>query len=1203
MVFLRRHYTTALILVVWHVLAISAFAQNVRVDISWPSVSSSYPPVLVANVPPNAPIVHVCAHPANQVPCTNYVTTYTSLGVACPNGSQDTPQPQPSACQPTGDNQGNIGFWIPSGTYDLTVCVQNNCGDSPFTITPGGTGGGGQTYTAASPLTLTGNTFGCPSCGTGTGNVSLGPSATQPIVQPVATSFSANNLANIRYVLPSYNWSRNPTGGLVANTPATVTLAPCPLGIFGSDSTTNVYIFGVGTPEVVQMTGGGSCVPGSTGTITFTPLNTHNNGYAIGSASSGIQETITDAATNGTGAVGVLYHVVFPPSNPASTTPYVIRGRVNVPQGYADIDVSGAMIDCEAIWDTCFFTNAANVVFHGIRAFTKTTQSGASITQTSCSANVSTITTTLNPPVGGWVDIQWTDNPHYWGIYQVATSSSSQWTFTDNNCTHGGTPGAGTIATASTPGGNAPEHAFLEDNGFSVTLRDFYYDFSTFAGHNFLNSVIVVDGDQNFLWDNGDIDGGTYCGPDYCGQVLYGPGGPAGTPLGTLSHVSMTINCFGNGVKWLAGQGLVMTGFSVIQGFAQYGLAAGPLRGSSGPTMLDGLYEEVGGCYNPFMIAAGFPTGNLSSISAAGAEQFSAPLYLTKTADGHSPSLQGFEPNFSNAAGGTTNYEYWLVINDGSNASVPLRFGDAQPTSSASYAIGWPRYASQTGSTVTYQVLRTSNTVGQQPTAPFGTATNALTSSPIAQCSAYICTMNDSTTTTLQSYTVATNPALIPELWNFPGTAVLGGGALMYSDSGLPAGSTAAGYVTTLPNQLEVFALNEDQPTPGVAIGASNMSFAAGGQTIGLASGATLMPNSQSITQPLGDQLKGRLNFLGFEQALYPQHLVTLHDSNPYKTIANAAHRPLWDANDVYLGFDSPAGTSAGNAQLSIGAPGAISQYIANTGDNKSWGERLTSAGKFFQTPITDFNNLTVLGNTAGVAFPFTLSGTQVSNVLGSATGWTTNGGSGAACNISGGSAVLAVGSDNKVFCSYTNSTFANSQYIVAQITALGSIDTGIGVRMSNSAETGYFFLCLAASSSVIYKYVAGAPTAITSGGTPCAINDYLLLEISGSSITAMDITQGFTLTGTDSSLTSGYPGLASTNISGGTWANLRAGNLTYSSTQPVTINGMTLSQTAGVPTANCNIGDLDSNSSASSASTVLYVCYPSNTWSAIAVP
>jgi hypothetical protein len=90
---------------------------------------------------PNSPTLTVCHSPANAVPCTNYATTYKGAGIASPNGAQDTPDPNAltSACQSTGDGQGNIGFWAPAGTYDYTVCIGLNC-YGHCTITIGGSG-------------------------------------------------------------------------------------------------------------------------------------------------------------------------------------------------------------------------------------------------------------------------------------------------------------------------------------------------------------------------------------------------------------------------------------------------------------------------------------------------------------------------------------------------------------------------------------------------------------------------------------------------------------------------------------------------------------------------------------------------------------------------------------------------------------------------------------------------------------------------------------------------------------------------------------------------------------------------------------------------------------------------------------------------------------------------------------------------------
>jgi hypothetical protein len=131
-------------------LACSAFGQNVRFTAPFPSVSSSASPFLVANLPPNSPQIAWCHSPANTVPCTNYSQTFQGNGTACPNGAQDTPDPNAltSACQSTGDAQGNVGVWSPAGTYDYTVCIAGTLSCfGPYTVTIGGSGVGGTAIT------------------------------------------------------------------------------------------------------------------------------------------------------------------------------------------------------------------------------------------------------------------------------------------------------------------------------------------------------------------------------------------------------------------------------------------------------------------------------------------------------------------------------------------------------------------------------------------------------------------------------------------------------------------------------------------------------------------------------------------------------------------------------------------------------------------------------------------------------------------------------------------------------------------------------------------------------------------------------------------------------------------------------------------------------------------------------------------------
>jgi hypothetical protein len=163
-------------------LSLSAFAQNARYSAPFPSVSSSTTiPFLVANVPPNSPTIAVCNFPAvvnASGACLNYATTYTSAGVACSNGAQDTPDPQPSACQATGDAQGNLGFWAAPGKYTYTVCLPNSTscfGPYAVTLDVGDTNGtctmtagtcGAITFATAYRLTPT-----CTVTWTGTGTL------------------------------------------------------------------------------------------------------------------------------------------------------------------------------------------------------------------------------------------------------------------------------------------------------------------------------------------------------------------------------------------------------------------------------------------------------------------------------------------------------------------------------------------------------------------------------------------------------------------------------------------------------------------------------------------------------------------------------------------------------------------------------------------------------------------------------------------------------------------------------------------------------------------------------------------------------------------------------------------------------------------------------------------------------------------------
>jgi hypothetical protein len=105
-------------------------------------------------------------------------------------------------------------------------------------------------------------------------------------------------------------------------------------------------------------------------------------------------------------------------------------------------------------------------------------------------------------------------------------------------------------------------------------------------------------------------------------------------------------------------------------------------------------------------------------------------------------------------------------------------------------------------------------------------------------------------------------------------------------------------------------------------------------------------------------------------------HVITLLDSNADKTSATPNNRPTWDTNDTFIGLDSPGSPQPDKAQLSFGAPVAISNYIGNDGDNVSWLERLTAKFKAFHVPVQIPQLFTGTIANSDLAGTLTISGT-----------------------------------------------------------------------------------------------------------------------------------------------------------------------------------------------------------------------------------
>lgn len=775
-----------------------------------------------------------------------------------------------------------------------------------------------------------------PSGGGGTGNVTTTPpvATNQDIVQQTGTRFSANNLSGIRYVSvapATYNWSQVQSGTVTGST--TISFTPCPLGVVGSD--TNLWVTVNAGAESDQSTGAGTCVPGANGTVVINVTGSYSN-PTLSSASSGIYEGLIDAEASGNGTAHSNFRIVITPSNPPASSFYAVYAPVVIANGIADIDGSGASIDCESLDQCLWVKSVGELVIHGFRFGSKTVAPNAAITNTACASNVSTITTTLNPPVNSWVDIQGTDNPHYWGWHLVASTSSSSWTYTDTNC-----GGSTTIASAATPGGNAREHSAIHDDGQSLTVRDLYFDRPGWATASTFASYINVGNDQGFQADHIFAGEGVVCNANYCGQAIYAPG-PFSTlsAIGFMSNLNLSMNCTGNGIKWLSGNGLTVSN-SVIQGFNQYSIKSGRIRGGFGRTQLDFVYNEVGTCTNPLYIAAGFSGGCTAgaACSMAGTDIENGTVRSIGDSTGVSGGTSGGVPTF--ASGGSTSYQYWLVIHDGSNVSNPLNFGQATPTA-GTFTIGFPRYATQTASTVTYDILKTT-TVGAFAVAPApGVAQSIALTTGLAQCSTPICTFSD-TQPGLSSYTATTNPTLIaPNLSNWPGDLVLGGAAFAYVDD-------VVRTVVTVQNTPSVFASRCAAATPGIYV-----SCLAGNSSVNNnpAVGATLLQEGIDHGGDTASVLTGRQVYMYSPNgSTNNTELETWVPASPGSIIADANHRPAGNANDAYVGTDGGS-KALGAEDIAIGVPIALNMYIASLPDSMSYKERLTSSLKTFAVPV-----------------------------------------------------------------------------------------------------------------------------------------------------------------------------------------------------------------------------------------------------------
>lgn len=164
------------------------------------------------------------------------------------------------------------------------------------------------------------------------GGGATGSTSTDPAVQPLV------------YTSP-YKWHQTPQDNLIQPGTNTITLAPCPPGVSGSDLGHSLYISGSDGAEVVVITGG-TCTSGAqSGTVQFQASTAHASGYVVESATAGLQEAINDAVVKSSGAL-IARSVVINPGE------YTLRGKLSIRASNIELSGYGATLTC-TLNDTC----------------------------------------------------------------------------------------------------------------------------------------------------------------------------------------------------------------------------------------------------------------------------------------------------------------------------------------------------------------------------------------------------------------------------------------------------------------------------------------------------------------------------------------------------------------------------------------------------------------------------------------------------------------------------------------------------------------------------------------------------------------------------------------------------------------------------------------------------------------------------------
>ena len=848
--------------------------------------------------------------------------------------------------------------------------------------------------------------------------------------------------AGITYATTALNWTQTISSSLTSGTQATVTLTPCPVGVDTmSGAGYQVFISGGGNSEAVSvLTTPGGCTSGATsGTIKFTPYYSYAAGYTIGSASSGIQETLNAAC----GVNAVTYrnsqcNVTIPANGPNGTVnTYNVYGTIYLHSNQSVLSGYGTSLNCMErgaclqIGDLKYSNDYSSNTVAGLTFRSPVNLSGnpafagVAIVQTQRATQVATITTASAHGfrVGDMVTILFTDSSSYWGdaiITAVPSATTFQYAHTGAD-----------IAAQASPGVVALAYVAVLDDGGNTHLIDITYDL---VGENgSFNNFFDLWDDENATiehFNNQAIS--LNDSANWTGSFVFSAGDQSMqiAPVITLRDSSITAN-YSNCVTDYNSNGLYIEN-TVCQASGLWEVYSSNTTGNYQGAYLKNVYSETSINENPQTpVKSPFPGLGVAGLIAGGS---TGGAYFQIAGSG------GTGGGFATGGSGTTPYSYFIVASDcpaGTDCILyphslshtsPMQILNWLSTGSDSIPVRWPRIANGSD-VITYDVIRMTTPAGVGavypynggcPGGPGGTCGYVAIglSQDVACSGGLVCTYTDSGSSSTSAYTI--NQA------NYGGNLNFWPGSIVTVNRSVKVDVEEPGVVGVglngNPLQMANQCSNYGVASPGgystclTSITASNNSVP--NQT------ATILTDGSEVSNGLSLS-KGRLNFSSTIGAgLTPHHIITLIDSQPTLTQATWGYRPPASGNDTWIGTDVPSnGVGHSSGQLAFGAPVSITNYIGQTGDgvHANWLERLNASLKEFNVPAKFDQSVTLAGLSNGCL-------NIASGVIAS---------TGSACGSGGG------GNISTVFGRTGTVVAASGDYTVAQI-AGAAVDAAV---------------------------------------------------------------------------------------------------------------------------------------------------------------